>query len=177
MFYKVPIDLVTCHPTEGHKEYVKYGIGSGDKFEGIKYTDFDLMLSPDIHSFWNLIPTSCRKHFNISLMTINRDILPHTDSNTKTAINWYLDPSNYVTSFCTPLAHSQSFKLDTQTDGVVYAFEDVSMESSFVAEKNDVYVLDVTKLHCVHSGQGKRVALNLATNKSYDEVIDMLMVL
>jgi len=121
-----------------------------------------------------LIPEKHRHQFNMSLMSINRTILPHTDSNTRTAINWYLISGGYHTSFCTPKQDAKSCKLPTQTDGVIYRFEDVHFDERFKSEDGDVYILDVTKFHCVHSSRGPRVALNLCTNLSYDEVLGMI---
>ena len=175
MYYKIPTQIPLCSPTEGDTEYIKYGLGEGEDFEGIKYTDFNVPEEAVAH-FWNLIPENRRSEFEISLMTINRDILPHTDSDSKTAINWYLKTGAYVTSFCQAKEGSESFQLFTQTDGVIYMFEDVEMEKSFTAEDNDLYVLDVTKLHCVHSGEGHRIAMNLSTNIPYDEVLELLNV-
>ena len=177
MFRKIPTQIRIPGPVEGRMEYVKYGQGEDDLFEGIKYTDFIYDTDKDdesFYQFWCLIPPDYRKYFLLSLMSINRDILPHTDSNVRTVLNFYLTAGGYVTSFCSPLAGSQSFKLPTQTDGVVYNFEDVSMDEGFVAKDGDIYLLDVSKLHCVHSGKGNRVALNLGTVLPYNEVVDIL---
>jgi len=166
---------VNSTPIEGNKEYVKYGLGEGKDFQGIKYTDFEVDQSCKDY-LWNLIPEKHRHQFNMSLMSINRTIHPHTDSNTRTAINWYLISGGYHTSFCTPKPGAKSCKLPTQTNGIIYRFEDVHFDERFKSEDGDVYILDVTKLHCVHSSKGPRVALNLCTNLSYDEVLGMINV-
>jgi hypothetical protein len=162
-------------PVSGHTEYVKYGLGEGCGFKGIRYTDF-VTRSLQEKTLLGLIPEKHRKDFRLSLMSINRDILPHTDSDTKTAINWYLTAGGYKTSFCMPKHGARSFKLPTQTDGVVYDFSDVIINKTFEAEDGDIYVLDVTKLHCVQKDDGEldRIALNLATNIHFKEVLDLL---
>ena len=178
MYQKIPVQIDLPKPVEGTTEYVKYGLGSGPSFRGIKYTDFTNEGTEDdlaIQELWNLVPSMYRRDFQISLMSINRDILPHTDSNVRTVINFYLKAGGYVTSFCEPLARAKSFQLPTQTNGVVYDFNDVSANESFVAEDGDLYVLDVTKLHCVHSGKGDRVAINLGTPLPYNDVIEMMI--
>ena len=162
---------ITC---EGGREYVSYGVTESGQFQGIKYTDLNLEDEINAPLLWGLISEEHHTDFELSLMTVNRDILPHTDSNTKTVINWYLETGGYTTSFCTPRSGATKFKLPTQTDGLAYHFKDVVMGESFVAEPNSLYVLDVTKLHCVHSGEGKRVALNLATKLPYEQVISIL---
>jgi len=175
MFVKIkniPPDEI---PVSGHIEYVKYGLGEGSEFEGIRYTDF-VTRSVQEKTLLGLVPEKYRKHFRLSLMSINRDIFPHTDSNTKTAINWYLKAGGYKTSFCSPKHGARSFKLPTQTDGVVYDFSDVTVDKTFEAKDGDVYVLDVTKIHCVHRAGDAvdRIALNLATDIPFEEVIDLL---
>jgi len=161
-----------CKPVEGSMEYVKYGLGEGKNFQGIKYTDFTVS-DYILREFLKIVPKEVRHLFKASLMTINRDILPHTDSNTNTAINVYLESGGYVTSFCTPAEDAKPMKLPTQTNGVMYNFEDVTIYDSFFALPGEIYILDVTKVHCVHSGRrtGKRVALNMATEMPFDEVI------
>jgi hypothetical protein len=177
MFKNLHVEINIPKPVVGPTEYVKYGVGDGASFQGIKYTDFIQDAESDdtaIHELWNLIPLGKRKHFQLSLMSINRDILPHTDSNVRTVINFYLKTGGYVTTFCKPMCGAQSFQLPTQTNGFVYDFNDVMPQGSFVAKDGEVYILDVTRLHCVHSGKGARVALNLGTDLSYAEVLDMM---
>jgi len=175
MFVKVAHIPPEEIPTLGDKEYVKYGIGEGSSFQGIRYTDFKTETLQE-ELLLRLVPEEYQKHFRVSLMSINRDILPHTDSDTKTAINWYLKAGGYKTSFCRPVYGARSFQLPTQTDGVVYDFSNVVMNETFEAKDGDIYVLDVTKLHCVHGTGDKadRIALNLATNIPYREVTDLL---
>jgi hypothetical protein len=67
-------------------------------------------------------------------------------------------------------------KLDNQTDGYAYKFEDVDTIASFVAEDGDAYILDVTKLHSVHSGSKKdRIAIALSTKLDFDSVCKILI--
>tara|TARA_R110000868_G_scaffold85685_9_gene240909 strand:- start:1427 stop:1999 length:573 start_codon:yes stop_codon:yes gene_type:complete len=175
-YIKLKTKLNIVHPEEGPTEYIKYGVGEGLNFQGIKYTDFSV--SEEAKSlFRSLIPVNERKHFHMSLMTINRAILPHTDSNTKTAINWYIHEGGYETYFCEPKHDAKPFKLPTQTDGCVYSFEDTTFMESFSAKDGDIYVLDVTKTHCVVPKAKEctpRVALNMATNLPFKNVVSLL---
>jgi len=171
---RTTIDAPT--PREGTTEYIKYGIGEGAEFQGIKYTDFSIPNEVK-NLFWALIPSKERKHFHMSLMTINRAILPHTDSDTKTAINWYIHEGGYETYFCEPKHDAKPFKLPTQTDGCVYNFEDVTLMEGFSAKDGDIYVLDVTKTHCVVPKAEMctpRLALNMATNLPFEDVVSLL---
>ena len=46
--------------------------------------------------------------------------------------------------------------------------------TSFVAEDGEAYILDVTKLHSVHSGTEKdRIAVALSTKLDFDSVCKM----
>ena len=137
-YIKLKTKLNIVHPEEGPTEYIKYGVGEGLNFQGIKYTDFSV--SEEAKSlFRSLIPVNERKHFHMSLMTINRAILPHTDSNTKTAINWYIHEGGYETYFCEPKHDAKPFKLPTQAK------------------------------ECT-----PRVALNMATNLPFKNVVSLL---
>jgi hypothetical protein len=158
---------------EADKEYVKYGIDTDQGFKGIKYTGFKLD-AKGLKAFKDLIPEQYQDQFNMSLMSISSDILPHTDSNTKTVINLYIETGGYVTSYCKPKPNAKHFKLPTQTDGVAFSFDDVDLNESFIAKPGEVYVLRVDQLHCVHSGQGNRTALNYATSLPFEKVVEIL---
>lgn len=166
----------------GSEKYVSYGVYEDGEFRGIEYGAFN---APSflVDAFKQLIPDEYADQFYLSLMSINRPILPHVDSHTNTAINLYVETGGYVTSFCTPKENAKSFRLpiqDVRKDGIVYHFEDVDMtDNTFVAETGDVYVLDVSRLHCVYAANDpkckrNRVALNFATQMSYEDVLDII---
>ena len=111
-------------------------------------------------------------------MRINTQIPPHTDTSDKTVINIYIKPENCITEFYkfkNDIAKTK--QITNQTDGFLYDEKDLIINSNFLAESNDVYVLDVTKPHSVKP-QGKfeeRVIVQLATSTfGFDDVCNML---
>jgi len=164
-----------CDPTEGSEEHVRYGFGTGEDFKGIKYTDFKV--EDRIYSdLINIVPMEIRDEFETSLITINGNISPHVDSNFNTVINVYIENGGYITSFCTPNEGVAPGKLPAQTNGVIYEFEDVTIYDSFFALPGEIYILDVTKIHCVHTPckGSRRLALNLSTKIPFNEVVQYM---
>ena len=111
-------------------------------------------------------------------MLINSEIPPHTDTSDKTVINVYIEPENCVTEFF-KLKNINPIKkqVKNQTDGYLYDKEDLIINSNFYAEQNDVYVLDVTKIHAVVPQKiiKERVVIQLGTSVyNFDDVCDML---
>ena len=47
--------------------------------------------------------------------------------------------------------------------------------NSHVANNGDIYILDVSKLHSVHSGTGTRTAVALSTNIEFNDVVEMFV--
>jgi len=158
-------------------DIIKYGYTKNLEFKGIKYSKPSALHLDKYFDLIDLLPDEVSHLFNISVMSINARVNPHTDSNTATAINFYVDAGNYVTTFHNIKEDAPAFQLNTQTDGVVYNFKDVDDEASFVAETGDIYVLDVTKTHSVRpltKPADKRISLTLSTMLEYDSVIEML---
>ena len=115
------------------------------------------------------IPKKYWDKFQPLYMHVNCDILPHVDSGHRTVINIYIKAGGYQTDFHTPKVDAVSFKLPNHQFG--YRFEDVNTLCSFVAQDGDAFILDVSRLHSVHSGKERdRIALALSTNLSFKEV-------
>jgi len=153
-----------------------YDLNEGGEFKGIKYYNLELISGHSI--IWSLIPMKYRKDFYTSMMRINTQIPPHTDTSDKTVINIYVRPENCVTEFYKFKSDKpKTSQITNQTDGFLYDEEDLIINSNFLAEPNDVYILDVTKPHAVIP-QGhfeERVIIQLATSTyNFEEVCNML---
>jgi hypothetical protein len=174
-FYKkvdISIDAADVKPTD--KEIISYGEEINGDFEGIKYNDC-IVSDSAFSQIYSVLPSKMRNMFMPMYMQINRDIIPHIDSGVSTVINVYIKSGGYVTEFNKPKEGRKSFKLKNQTNGVSYNFDDVEILDSFVANDGDAYVLDVSKLHSVHSGTEKeRVALALGTPLPFNVVCNMI---
>ena len=169
-YKKIDISFEAKGVAAGNIDVVKYGIERSGRFEGIAYKN--CIISHEMTaSLLKHIPVKMRHEFVPLHMHINRDIIPHTDSDVCTVVNLYVKGGGYTTDFNRPKDGAKPFKLPNQTDGCAYQFEDVDTVASFVAEDGDAYILDVTRLHSVHSGSEKdRVAVALTTNLDFDSV-------
>lgn len=173
MFKKINVDFNADDFTKRDAIITKYGVEEDGEFKGIKYNECDVS-QEFVAKIVTKIPVSLIQQFRPSVMQINRDILPHVDSNVNTVINLYVKAGGYVTDFNEPKEGAEGFKLENQTNGYILDFDQVDVVDSFTAEDGDAYILDVTKLHSVHGGKGDRLAIAMSTKLSFDEVCEVL---
>lgn len=154
----------------------RFGVYQDGEFKGIHYQYGE---SPEFDLFFRVIPKSVRHHFCMSVMIINAEVPPHTDSGIQTAINLYIQPDNCITEFYEIKKNRvpRTRQVDNQTDGFLFEVDDLDFVGCFVAKPADIWVLDVTKPHSVKplGAFSKRVVATLATNKyNYGEVCQIL---
>jgi hypothetical protein len=126
---------------------------------------------------FNLLPERYRQDFQLSLMEIEGAVPPHTDSEVKTSINFYIEPGDYITTFYSARPGSKTSQIAGQTTGCIYEMPDLLNRGSFNAMPGDGWVLNVAAIHGVEPKKEvtKRVALCLATDKhNFDSVLEML---
>jgi hypothetical protein len=101
----------------------------------------------------SIIPEEYRQHFGVAYLVINsEEVLPHTDSDIKVSINVYLKPSSFTTFFYKKKHDDiKTIKIKNQTDGGTFDYNDLILQNSFVAETNDMWVLNVSEIHSVRS--------------------------
>lgn len=121
------------------------------------------------------IPLRYRTDFCLSLLKINGSVPPHTDSEVKTSINFYIEPGNYRTTFYTPEPKAVKRQIENQTNGYIFQQHELANRGSFVAKPGDAYLLGVDRVHDVQ-GDGERTLLCLATDKhDFYDVLHMLV--
>ena len=87
-------------------------------------------------------------------MVINVDnAVPHTDDKISAVINYYIEPGNATTYFWERNEKTISHKLACQEKASIYDEKTLTQKASFHASKNDIYVLNVTKIHSVKLGK------------------------
>jgi len=172
-YKKIKVDLPDLVVTEGEREITRYGKDTEDGFKGIRYNDCGPTIT-GLAPLLDKIPAEHHSKFVPLYMTINRDVIPHIDSGVNTVINIYLKAGGYMTDFNAPKEGRKPFKIENQTNGECYHFDDVDLISRFAAADGDVYIMDVTKLHSVHSGTGDREALALSTLLPFDQVCEFM---
>lgn len=144
--------------------------GKGISFYDVNGYDKDKLLS--------LIPERYRQDFFVREMKINYNIPPHTDSYVLATINFYIKTSNCETKFFEHLDAAHGVQMTTQTTGRTFKEEQLTFAGSFIAESDDVYILDVTKPHGVKSldtNPVDRIVLVLQSKKyTFEETCAML---
>lgn len=176
MFKKINVSL-NYSDIEYKNKVTEYGIPliiNGEQKPSICYHNFVGDVKNQIMS---LIPKHHRSKFQVQVMEIIGYIGPHTDSDVRCTVNFYTEATGERTVFF-DLKEGAVGKIATnQTNGRSFEFKDVTTVDSFVAEPGDVWILDVTRPHCVlpTTSKVKRKAIVLNTNDfSYQEVVDMI---
>lgn len=123
-----------------------------------------------------VIPEEYKDAFSVSEMKIVDSVPPHTDSDVKTVVNFYIQPGNYKTVFFG--GDSPSYQVPNQTNGKVFYREKLTELGSFVAQDGEAFCLDVTTPHAVDSLNEipkERIALCLSTiDYDFEQVCNML---
>lgn len=143
----------------------RYGVMINNEFKGITYYNLqntykDILLDSII------IPKHHSK-FNVYLMVINvDDALPHTDDNILAVINYYIQTANATTHFWSRDQKTISTKLACQEKSSIYDEKTLIHKASFCASQNDIYALDVKKIHSVKAPTNiHRIAFCFQTNE------------
>jgi hypothetical protein len=155
---------------------VRYGGTIGGKFYG--YTTYNVD-SKTGDMLLKIIPKVYRKDFEPSLISINiENVIPHTDTEIKATINFYVDTADGVTSFHKVKDGIAPYieKLPNQTDGALYQEKDLDKIGSFKANYGDIYVLDVKQIHSVKCKPNAiRTAYCLKSyTYNYEDVLNIL---
>lgn len=164
---KIKTDIVDCH--YGAKT-LAYGDNSSIEFFKIPKSVEDQL--------FDIIPMEHRKHFSCKMMRINKPyIRPHTDSDRKVGINFYINTGNAVTVFYNKKEDTKdNIKVAGQTNGSVYNESALIQHRSFKAIVGDIWILDVTQIHGVYSPSNtQRIAYNLSSNTlNYNDTLEIL---
>lgn len=144
--------------------------GKGIAFYNIDNYNKDLILS--------VIPERFRSDFHMREMKINHNIPPHTDSYVTATINFYVKATNCETKFFKKADDGLGVRMTTQTTGRTFKENQLEFTGSFVAETNDVWLLNVSNPHSVQSLSKEkvdRVAIVLQSPKyDFDQLYAML---
>jgi hypothetical protein len=152
---------------------MSFGETVDDKFYGIKYSYVDI--KNDIMDL--ILPKEYHKFFFMTIMQINREIPPHTDSGIKSTINFYIKTENCLTQFYKFKTDNPKTKqVENQSDGYIFDLNDLEEIDGFISQPTEVWVLDVTKPHAVipQFNFKERLAVALSTELEYDVVCDLL---
>lgn len=164
-----------------NKLNTRYGTNDNGIFEGVSYYNLPDDIKSEILN--SIIPDEYKKHFDVKLMIINKkEVPPHVDSGAMVAINFYLTTCGETTTlFYKEIESSASIKtnIDNQTDGYMIDSKNLVNIFSFVAKKDEVWILDVKKPHSVKCELSNeiRIAFNILSHDlSYELVCQKLCI-
>jgi len=124
-----------------------------------------------------VIPKKYQDFFSVSLLKVTDAVPPHTDSEAKTVINFYIKPGKYKTVFFD--GESSTYQIPNQTNGQMYKRKDLVESKFFVAEQGNAFCLDVTKVHAVDPLEEpleERLAICVSTGDfNFEQVCNMLV--
>jgi hypothetical protein len=146
----------------------------GDNGQGIGYYNIDF---PQKGELMSIIPKEYHQHFTITLMKVNTEIPPHTDSGIKSTINFYIETGDCITQFYKVSNDvAKTKQVNGQSDGFVFDEKDLKETNSFVAQPGQAWLLDVTVPHSVkpRGNFKERLAVAMSSTLCYDEVNQIL---
>lgn len=99
-------------------------------------------------------------------------LIPHIDINRLTAINFYIDTHDAITTFYNN--PSQSFRTPQGND--IFDPDWITSQSSFSARKGDVYLINVAQIHGVSNltRSKPRVSISVGLHVPFDDVLPFL---
>ncbi len=150
-------------------------------FPGIKHFEIlDRTYFDSIFNFnFNILP------INIFFVHIHSPLGPHTDYEQFACLNYYINSSDAKTCFWEPKENAvrvTNDRYDVSTNTVekveqLYKYKDLIMVDSFVANNNDSYFLNISKIHSVEFTKPvARTAIQFQWDNSisYEELINKL---
>jgi hypothetical protein len=127
----------------------QYGVEIDNQFVGVRYYEVDESLEKKILK--TFIHPQARKYFHVALMVINNSYIPpHIDNDLQIVINYYIQTANATTYFWKPNQNTLSTaQVENQSDGKLFRENELECTGQFKAETNDLWILDVSKIHSV----------------------------
>jgi hypothetical protein len=78
-------------------------------------------------------------------------LLPHIDHNISACANYYVETNESTTYFYKKKEHSYGYVYPGRAYANIFTLDQVDCVDQFVAEQNDMYLLNVSKIHSVDS--------------------------
>jgi hypothetical protein len=126
----------------------------------------------------SIIPVKYQNYFTGSTMKIKGSYIPpHTDSYRKVGINFYIKTDNATTKFFEKRSENiATTQVKGQSEGHVFNEPDLILKDTFVSNDNEVWILDVSKIHSVNNPSGtERIAYSLSSHVlSYEQTVKIL---
>jgi len=125
----------------------------------------------------SLLPENLSNCGEVSFCRIIGGIVPHKDHDCKSKINIYLRAGKAQTIFFDdPGIPGSSYHGDDRHNIYNYKRDNLRISSRFVAEDNDVYLLDTSRIHCVILPPNEyRIIVSISFTEFYADIFDRLV--
>ena len=137
------------------------------------------VVSTPLNDIFSLIPERYKEDFFLLIMEVSGNLPPHSDSGILSTINIYLKPDNCKTTFYEIITDIPKTRQSTnQTNGKIFDLASLKVIGEFVAEQDEVWLLDVSIPHSVTSTKSttNRIAVCLQSKKhNISKVKEMLI--
>lgn len=149
------------------------------QYEGLNDGMLQYYQLNDLNVISNIPMFSTIKPDNVLIAEINGSgsIGPHIDHGPKCVLNWYKQSNNSMTMFYKSKENSIPFRAENEDEAKLYKHEDLVLYDCFSASDNDIYLLDVSKIHAVSSPRpGNRLFLSFSwKDYTYSEVLENIL--
>jgi len=100
----------------------------------------------------------------------------HRDHGTNCVLNWYVESNSDRTLFYKEKPDANPYIAPGETSANIYDIDDIEIVDEFIAKDNELYLLNVSEIHSVHSyNVGIRRFVNLAwRNTDYDTILQRI---
>ena len=153
LFKKVDLDLVDKVDIQRLKGKFHTSYGKFPNpvlaYYHIKDEEYLNSLLPD-NMPWDSIPPFSVKYVEL-VCTRPGHLLPHIDHDISTCANFYINTVDSTTYFYQCRQDSQGFIYPGRLTANIFTFDQVERLSSFCANDNELYFLDVSKIHSVET--------------------------
>ena len=160
----------------GDISYSQYKTSSGLLLEYLNISDMDLLRKAHIKRCFSIRPDRVR----YTSITGTGLLTPHVDHhNTSVTLNYYFDEDGEITDFYRKKDDNvTTTRYADREESNLYNINDVERVDGFTANKGDVYLLDVTKIHSVTKpNPGPRLFIAYMWDKkyTYDQILEDIL--
>jgi len=149
------------------------------QYEGLDTGSLQYYQLNDLNVLGNIPMFSTIKPDYVLIAEINGSgsIGPHIDHGPQVVLNWYKQSNQASTMFYRAKENSTPFTAENEEEAKLYHNKDLELYDCFTAQDNDIYLLDVSKVHAVSSPKpGSRLFLSFSwKDSSYEEILDNIL--
>lgn len=170
--YESILNLQEIENVINHSPITK-GYSPNKDHNGLFYYNSTQTITDLVKSY---LPDSLAKTGEVSFCKIIGGIVPHRDHDCKSKINIYLRAGSARTVFFKdPGYPGKSFHNDDRHNIYNYKEDNLRVSETFIANDNEVYLLDTSCIHCVILPPNEyRIIVSISFDEEYVNVLEQL---